>query len=488
MNHFDANRLGLAMARRVFLKGAGSLGAVALADLLGATRLLGQTAAGNGVALKSYGVVKKLDFAPTAKRVIRIHMIGAVSQVDTFDYKPMLEKMHGQEIPPSIRAKGRLSTMTAAQSSFPIVKPLRPFAQYGQSGIWVSGLFPFTAKIVDDLCFVKTLRTDHVNHDPAAKFMHTGFQLAGRPPEGAWVNYALGSENQNLPAFVAFTSGTFSGVSQDASNWGSGFLPSQYQGVPFRSGKDPVLFISNPNGVDMQDRRSMLDVIGKLSETQHEFSDDPEISAKVSQYEMAYRMMTSVPEVADISNEPENILDMYGPQVRKPGTFARNCLLARRLAERDVRFISIMHVGWDHHTNIAQMHPPDCKTVDQPSAALVADLKQRGLLKDTLVMWGSEFGRTSFAQGVLDANAGRDHHGNNFVWWLAGGGVKPGFTYGETDDFSYNPVTPSVEIHDMHATMLYTLGIDHERLTYHSQGRDFRLTDVSGNVVKGILA
>jgi hypothetical protein len=487
MKDFDPERFETAMARRVFLKGAGSLGAVALADLLGATKVLGQAAAGKGVDLKSYGLVKKLDFAPSAKRVIRIHMIGAVSQVDTFDYKPMLEKMHGQELPASIRAKGRLSTMSAAQSSFPIVAPLRPFAQYGQSGIWVSGLFPYTAKIVDDLCFVKTLRTDHVNHDPAAKFMHTGFQLAGRPPEGAWVNYALGSENQNLPAFVAFTSGTFSGVSQDASNWGSGFLPSQYQGVPFRSGKDPVLYVSNPNGVDMKDRRSMLDVIGKLSETQHEVSDDPEIPSKVSQYEMAYRMMTSVPEVADISNEPENILDMYGPEVRKPGTFARNCLLARRLAERDVRFISVMHVGWDHHTNIAQMHPPDCKTVDQPSAALVTDLKQRGLLKDTLVMWGSEFGRTSFAQGVLDANAGRDHHGNNFVWWLAGGGIKPGFTYGETDDFSYNPVTPSVEIHDMHATMLYTLGIDHERLTYHSQGRDFRLTDVSGNVVKGIL-
>ncbi len=318
--------------------------------------------------------------------------------------------------------------------------------------------------------------------------MHTGFQLAGRPPEGAWVNYALGSENQNLPAFVAFASGTFSGVSHDASNWGSGFLPSQYQGVPFRSGKDPVLYVSNPNGIDMKDRRSMLDVIDKLSETQHESSDDPEISAKISQYEMAYRMMTSVPEVADISTEPDNILDMYGPDVRRPGTFARNCLLARRLAERDVRFISIFHVGWDHHNNITQNHPPDCRTVDQPSAALVTDLKQRGLLKDTLVMWGSEFGRTSFAQGVLDTNAGRDHHGNNFVWWLAGAGVKPGFSFGETDDFSYNPVTPSVEIHDLHATMLYTLGIDHERLTYHSQGRDFRLTDVSGRVLKEILA
>jgi len=478
----DRNHLRAQLARRVFLKGAGSLGAVALAELTGASKLLAQ------VDIRSYGTLRAVDFAPTAKRVIRIHMVGAVSQVDTFDYKPKLEKMHGQELPPSIRSKERLSSMSAAQSSFPLVKPIRPFQRYGESGAWVSGLFPYTAKIVDDLCFVKTLRTDHVNHDPAAKFLHTGFQLAGRPPEGAWVNYAIGSENQNLPAFVAFTSGTFSGVSHDASNWGAGFLPSQYQGVPFRAGKDPVLYISNPQGVDLKDRRAMLDVIGRASQAQHGISNDPEIPAKISQYEMAYRMMTSVPEVADIGNEPESILDMYGPDVRKPGSFARNCLLARRLAERDVRFISVMHVGWDHHTNIMQQHPPDCRTVDQPSAALVADLKQRGLLKDTLVMWGSEFGRTSFAQGVIDANVGRDHHGNNFVWWLAGGGVKPGFSYGETDDFSYNAVTPPVEIHDLHATMLHILGIDHEKLTYRTQGRDFRLTDVAGHVVKDVLA
>jgi hypothetical protein len=465
MNETNLNLL----ARRVFMKGGVSLGALALAELM-----RGQ-------------VLKKLDYAPRAKRVIRITQIGALSQVDSFEYKPMLEKMHGEELPPSVRGKGRLSTMSAAQVSFPLVKPMRPFKQYGGSGAWVSELFPYTAKIVDDLCFIKTVRTDHVNHDPAAKFMHTGFQLAGRPPEGAWVNYAIGSENQNLPAFVALTSGTFSGVSHDASNWGSGFLPSQYQGVPFRAGKDPVLYVSNPNGVDLKDRRAMLDVVAKIAEAQHRDSGDPEIPAKISQYEMAYRMMTSVPEVADIGNEPDSVLDMYGPNVRKPGSFARNCLLARRLAERDVRFISVMHVGWDHHTNILQRHPPDCLDVDQPSAALVMDLKQRGLLKDTLVMWGSEFGRTSFAQGKIDTNVGRDHHGNNFVWWLAGGGVKPGFSYGETDDFSYNTVSNPVEIHDMHATMLNILGIDHEKLTYRSQGRDFRLTDVSGRVVNDIL-
>lgn len=476
MREWDLNSL----ARRVFIKSSASLGAVALAELL-----LGQDA---GVTIKSSGVLQKLDFAPRAKRVIRIAQIGAVSQVDSFEYKPMLEKMHGEELPPSVRGKGRLSTMSAAQVSFPLVKPMKPFKQYGQSGAWVSELFPYAAKIVDDLCFVKTVRTDHVNHDPAAKFMHTGFQLAGRPPEGAWVNYAIGSENQNLPAFVALTSGTFSGVSHDASNWGSGFLPSQYQGVPFRAGKDPVLYVSNPSGVDLKDRRAMLDVVAKIASSQHQQSDDPEIPAKISQYEMAYRMMTSVPEVADISNEPESVLDMYGPNVRKPGSFARNCLLARRLAERDVRFISVMHVGWDHHTNILQRHPPDCLDVDQPSAALVTDLKQRGMLKDTLVMWGSEFGRTSFAQGKIDINVGRDHHGNNFVWWLAGGGVKPGSSYGETDDFSYNTVSNPVEIHDMHATMMYILGIDHEKLTFRSQGRDFRLTDVSGRVIKDLLA
>ena len=314
MNQADQNWLKKTLARRAFLKTGSGLGALALAELLGGTKLLGQAPASASGAPKSFGVLKDFHFPPRAKRVIRIHMIGAVSQVDSFDYKPMLEKMHGQELPASIRAKSRLSSMSAAQSSFPIVKPISPFAQYGESGAWVSALFPYTAKIVDDLCFVKTLRTDHVNHDPAAKFIHTGFQLAGRPPEGAWVAYAIGSENQNLPAFVAFTSGTFSGVSHDASNWGAGFLPSQYQGVPFRAGKDPVLYITNPDGVDLKDRRAMLDVIGKLSETQHEVSDDPEIPAKISQYEMAYRMMTSVPEVADISKEPDHILDMYGPE------------------------------------------------------------------------------------------------------------------------------------------------------------------------------
>jgi hypothetical protein len=472
------------LARRSFLKTGLGLGSLALAQLR-----QGNLYGAEAVTIKSHGVITAPHFPPTAKRMISIHMLGAVSQVDTFDYKPMLEKMQGQEIPPSIRAKGRLSTMSAAQSSFPILKPLRPFEQHGECGAWVSGLFPYTAKVVDDLCFIKTMRTDHVNHDPAAKFLHTGFQLAGRPSDGAWVNYALGSENENLPAFVVFTSqGNPQGQSHDSSNWGSGFLPSQYQGVPFRAGKDPVLYVSDPPGVEAKDRRALLNVMERLANWQEHTSNDPEIPSKISQYEMAYRMQKSVPEVADISDEPDHVLDMYGPDVRRPGTFARNCLLARRLAERDVRFISLFHAGWDHHTNIVFGHPIDCKLVDQPSAALVADLKQRGLLKDTLVVWGSEFGRTSFAQGVIDANVGRDHHGNNFTYWLAGGGVKAGHTYGETDDFSYNPITPSVEIHDLHATMLHILGIDHERLTYRSQGRDFRLTDVSGRVVKDVLA
>jgi hypothetical protein len=479
------NKLSTALARRTFLKAGLGLGSWALTELVHGSRLL----ADEGVQLKSHGILRDLHFPPRAKRVISIHMLGAVSQVDTFDYKPMLEKMHGQQIPDSVKGKARISAMSANQGSFPLAKPLAPFKQYGQSGAWVSDLMPFTAKIADDLCFVKTFSTEHVNHDPASKFLHTGFQLAGRPSEGVWLNYALGSENENLPAFIVLTSqGTPAGQSHDASAWSSGFLPSLYQGVPFRAGKDPVLYVSNPDGVDMKERRVTLDAVSALAKIQQQMSGDDEIASTISQYEMAYRMQSSIPEVADISNEPDHILDMYGPEVRKAGTFARNCLLARRLAERDVRFISLFQSGWDHHNGLARNHPIDCKAVDQPSAALVTDLKQRGLLKDTLVIWGSEFGRTSFAQGSFDGNWGRDHHGGNFTYWLAGGGIKAGLSYGETDDFSYNIVKNPLNLHDLHATMLYILGIDHERLTYRSQGRDFRLTDVHGEVVRDVLA
>ncbi len=471
--------------RRQFLKAGLGLGSWALAELIQGSKIL----ADEGVPLKSHGTLRELHHPPRAKRMISIHMLGAVSQVDTFDYKPMLEKMHGQQIPDSVKGKARISAMSGLQGSFPLVKPLAPFKQYGQSGAWVSDLMPYTAKIGDDLCFVKSFSTEHVNHDPASKFLHTGFQLAGRPAEGAWVNYALGSENGNLPAFIVLTSqGTPAGQSHDASAWSAGFLPSLYQGVPFRAGRDPVLYVNDPEGVDLQERRVTLDAIGALAKIQQRMSGDEEIASKISQYEMAYRMQASIPEVADISQEPESILNMYGPDVRRPGTFARNCLLARRLAERDVRFISLFQSGWDHHNGLARNHPIDCQAVDQPSAALITDLKQRGLLKDTLVVWGSEFGRTCFAQGNFDGNWGRDHHGGNFTYWLAGGGVKAGFTYGETDDFSYNIVKHPLNLHDLHATMLHLFGIDHERLTFRSQGRDFRLTDVQGEVIREVLA
>jgi hypothetical protein len=395
--------------------------------------------------------------------------------------------MHGEELPASVRNTQRLSTMSNGQSSFPIVGPIAKFQQRGQSGAWVSDLLPYIAGIADDLCFIKTVYTEHVNHDPAAKFLHTGFQLSGRPSVGAWVNYGLGSDNTNLPAFIVMSSGVNQGVPLDSNVWGSGFLPSHYQGVQFRAEDSPVLYVNNPKGVEQRDRREWLDALTKLAATQHVTSQDPEILSRMSQYEMAYRMQTSVPEVADISNEPQHVLDMYGPDVHKPGTFARNCLIARRLAERGVKYQTLFGMGFDHHFAINTNLPLRCKDVDQGAAALVKDLKERGLLEDTLVIFGSEFGRTSFAQGQLKTNFGRDHHGGCFTWWLAGGGVKAGYTHGETDDFSYNIAKDPVHIHDLNATILQILGVDHTKLTYRFQGRDFRLTDVHGNVVKQVL-
>jgi hypothetical protein len=396
--------------------------------------------------------------------------------------------MHGQELPASVRGTARLSTMVAGQTSYPVVGPIAKFKPGGKSGIMVSDLLPYTRDIVDDLCVIRTMHTEHVNHDPASKFLHTGFQIAGRPSGGAWVNYALGSNNQDLPTFVVMSSGQSNGVPIDAAAWGSGFLPSHYQGVLFRSGANPVPYISSPTGLSSTDRRDMLDAISDVSTMQHGMSNDPEILSKVSQYEMSYRMQTSVPEVADISDEPDHVLDLYGPDVRKPGTFARNCLLARRMAERDVRYSMIVQLGWDHHFGIPRLLPASCVTVDQPAAGLVTDLKQRGLLDDTLVIFGTEFGRTSFAQGALKGDYGRDHHGGNFSVWMAGGGVKGGLAYGETDEFCYNIVKDPVHVHDFNATIMRALGIDHTKLTFRSQGRDFRLTDVGGTVVTNILA
>src|SRR6187200_317436 len=421
-------------SRRDFLlKSAGGLGALSLLELFGAQA--------QPTADASAGLLGTGQIPARAKRVICLHMLGAISHVDTFDYKPTLERMHGQDIPQSVRETQRLSTMSGGQSAFPIVGPLRPFRQYGESRAWVSDFLPYTGAIADELCLVKSMHTEHVNHDPASKFLHTGFQLAGRPSAGAWVSYALGSDNRDLPSFIVMNSGVSQGVPQDAAIWGPGFLPSHHQGVEFRAAADPVLYVNNPAGIDRSDRRAMLDSLAKLAALQHEESQDPEIESRISQYEMAYRMQSSVPEVADISGEPQSVLEMYGPDVMKPGTFARNCLIARRLAERGVKYQTIFHLGWDLHLAIKQNLPLRCGEIDRPAAALVMDLKQRGLLDDTLVMFGSEFGRTPFAQGQIDNPlVGRDHHGGCFTWWFAGGGTKAGYTHGETDEFSYNIV------------------------------------------------
>jgi len=475
--------------RRSFILRLGAgLGWLTAAELIGAPAWAQGAASSAAPGPYSFGALKEPHVTPTAKRVIYLHMLGAVSQVDTFDYKPVLASMHGEELPASVRGNARLSTMVAGQTSFPIVGPLAKFQPGGKSGLMISDLLPYTREIADDMCIIRTMHTEHVNHDPASKFLHTGFQIAGRPSVGAWVNYALGSHNQDLPAFVVMSSGNTMGVPIDASTWSAGFLPSHYQGVPFRSGENPVAYINNPSGQTMKDRRELLDLIATLSKAQQEVSNDPEIGSKISQYEMSYRMQTSVPDVADISKEPDHVLDMYGEDVRRPGTFARHCLIARRLAERDVRHVMVVALGWDHHNNIARGEPNSCRIVDQAAAALVKDLKQHGLLEDTLVVFSTEFGRTSFAQGTLKGGYGRDHHGGSFSVWLAGGGIKGGMAYGETDDFCYNIAKDPVHIHDLNATVLHTLGIDHERLTFRSQGRDFRLTDVAGKVVKGILA
>jgi hypothetical protein len=480
-----SNERPIDLAKRAFMLRAGvGLGALSLSQLAGQSALSQQAA-----ARANPGILGDGHFPARAKRVICLHMLGAISHVDTFDYKPTLQRMHGEDLPDSVRNTQRISTMSNGQSAFPIVGPLGEFQQHGDSGAWVSSLLPYTSQIADDLCFVKSMHTEHVNHDPASKFLHSGFQLAGRPSAGAWVNYALGSDNEDLPSYVVMNAGNAGGVPQDSAIWGAGFLPSHHQGVQFRAADDPVLYVNNPDGIDRSDRRAMLDALMRLSGLQHESSGDPEILSRLSQYEMAYRMQESVPEVADISDEPDYILDMYGPDVRRPGTFARNCLIARRLAEKGVKFTTLFGLGWDHHLAIRLALPARCAEIDQPSAALVTDLKQRGLLDDTLVMFGSEFGRTPFAQGDINSPLmGRDHHGGCFTWWFAGGGTKAGYTHGETDEWSYNIVRDPVHIHDFNATLMHILGIDHERLTFRFQGRDYRLTDVHGNVVHEILS
>lgn len=429
-----------------------------------------------------------LTHTPKAKRLIYLLQSGAPSQLDLFDYKPGLASLRATDLPDSIRQGQRLTGMTKDQAVFPVAPSMFQFQQHGESGAWISELLPHTAKMVDDLCFVKSMHTEAINHDPAITFMQTGAQLAGRPSMGSWLSYGLGSENRDLPTFVAMVSGSGGQPLYDRL-WGSGFLPTRYAGVKFRSVGDPVLFLSNPPGVNGQLRRQFLDDLARMNEFKQQEAGDPEITTRIAQYEMAYRMQTSVPQLTDISDEPQSTFDLYGEDAKKPGTFAFNCLLARRLAERDVRFVQLFHRGWDQHLNLPKQIAVQCKDTDQASAALLYDLKQRGLLQDTLVIWGGEFGRTVYCQGKLTAtDYGRDHHPRAFTIWMAGGGIKGGTTYGETDDYSYNVAQDPVHVHDLNATILHCLGIDHTRLTFKYQGRHHRLTDVHGNVIQPLLS
>jgi hypothetical protein len=491
----DFERLNRSLDRRNFLvKTSLGLGALATGSLLGIHQLFGNASkplTENSTASFEEEMLRAIPhFAPKAKRIVYLFMSGGPSQFETFDYKPGLAGMMGQALPDSVRKGQRLTGMSANQSILPIAPSAFTFNQHGKNNTWVSELLPHTAAVVDELCIVKSLYSEAINHDPAITFFQTGSQLPGRPSIGSWLSYGLGSDNNNLPSFIVLVSKN--GQKDQplyARLWGNGFLPSKYQGVQFRAGKDPVLFLNNPDGYDGEDRKEMLDYLTKLNQLQNEAYGDPEVEARIAQYEMAYRMQTSVPEVMDISKEPDEVFDLYGADSRDPGSFAANCILARKLLEKDVKFVQLYHQGWDQHGGLPKAIAQQCKATDQATAALITDLKRRGLLEDTLVVWGGEFGRTVYSQGKLTAeDYGRDHHPRCFTMWVAGAGVRAGTTYGETDDFSYNIVKDPVHVHDFQATLMRLMGIDHERLTYKFQGRRFRLTDVHGKVVKGILS
>ncbi len=463
------------MNRRLFLRNsAAALSSTALGSLMGES------------------MSANLHHAPKAKRVIYLFQSGAPSQMDLFDPKPHMAAQRGKDLPESIRKGQRLTTMTSGQKSFPVAPSMFKFAQHGKGGIWLSDLWKHLPSVADELCVVKSMYTEAINHDPAITFCQTGSQLAGRPSIGSWLSYGLGSANADMPAYVVMTSfGTGRPDDQPLYDrlWSSGFLPTQHQGVKFRNKGDPVLYLSNPSGVSREMRRGMLDELATLNQRDHAAFGDPETVTRIAQYEMAFRMQTSVPDLVDISKEPQHVLDMYGPDVKKPGTYAANCLLARRLAERDVRCIQLFHMGWDHHGGLPKAIQGQINDTDQATAALIKDLKQRGLLEDTLIVWGGEFGRTIYSQGALtESNYGRDHHPRCFSIFMAGAGVKKGMTLGETDDYSYNIVKDPVHVHDLNATIMHLLGVEHERLTYRFQGRDYRLTDIHGKVVKQVLA
>ena len=491
-HHHAEKRLGAAdlkglyqsIDRRNFLnKTAMGMGAVALQQLISPLSTVGAT-------MEDRIMSALPTIAPKAKRVVFLFMAGGPSQFETFDYKPKLRDLFGTELPDSIRKGQRLTGMSANQSSLPVVPSLYDFKQHGKSGTWVSELLPYTSQVVDELCLIRSMYTEQINHDPAITFFQTGHQLPGRPSIGSWLSYGLGSENKNLPTFIVLIS---KNASKDqplyARLWGNGFLPSEHQGVQFRSGKDPVLFLKDPEGYDGADRKEMLGYLQQLNEVQNEAWSDPEVNARIAQYEMAYRMQTSVPEVMDTSDETNEVFDLYGPDSRENGSYAANCILARKLLEKDVRFVQLYHQGWDNHGNLPQGIRHQCSQIDRPTAALVTDLKRRGMLEDTLVVWGGEFGRTVYSQGKLTKDGyGRDHHPKCFSMWMAGAGVKAGYSHGMTDDFGYNIIKDPVHVHDFQATMLHLMGIDHEQLVYKFQGRRFRLTDVHGNVIKSILS
>lgn len=482
----------LFQTRRQLLSNAyKSMGAAALASLAGVTPAM--ASAGDTVTdlAANTGLPNLPHFAPKAKRAIYLFFSGGPSHIDTFDYKPELRDIHGQELPESVRQGQRITTMTSGQSAFPCVAPMFEFARYGEHGTWVSELLPNIASIVDDITIVKSIHSEAINHDPAITFINTGVQQPGKPSMGAWISYGLGSPNHDLPAYVVMIS-KGKGQSQALYSrlWGSGFLPSRHQGVNFRAGRDPVLYLNNPDGVDSTARRRMLDRIAEINQDHYDDFGDPETQARIAQYEMAYRMQTSVPDLVDLSDEPESVFEMYGPESKKPGTFARNCIIARRLAERGVPFMQLFHRGWDQHGNLPKLLRGQCGDIDRPAAALVTDLKQRGMLDETLVICGGEFGRTIYSQGKLtEDNHGRDHHGRCFTTWLAGGGIKPGFEFGKTDNHCYNILEDPVHIRDLNATILHQLGIDHNRLTFRYQGLDQRLTGVEpSRVVTEILS
>ncbi len=478
-------RYSLNVNRRTFLSSASiGIGSLALGSLLVPDLFRGKNSEDEALP---YGVT---HFAPKAKRVIYLFQSGAPSQLELFDYKPLLRKMQGQELPASVRNGQRLTGMTAFQKSLPLIGSFSDFHQHGQSGAWLGELLPFTSKIVDDICIIRSMHTEAINHDPAVSFFQTGNQQPGRPSMGSWLSYGLGSENKNLPAFCVLLSRGQGDIQPLASrNWGNGFLDSIHQGVHLQSGHDPVLYLQNPAGTDKESRGKMLEHLASLNHLQEEEFGDPEITARIAQYEMAYRMQTSVPDVMNFSDEPESSFKLYGADSLQPGTFAANCLLARRLSERGVRFIQLYHMGWDAHSDLPERTRHFAKNVDQASAALIQDLKNRGMLDETLVIWGGEFGRTNYCQGTFkDGNYGRDHHPRCFSIWMAGGGVKPGITYGESDELGYNIIKDPVHVHDFQATVMNLFGYDHEKLIYKHQGRRYRLTDVSGHVIKSILA